>query len=492
MKSIATLNLPQIFPHRIFVISDLHLGGEHPPSHQTALRGFRICTQTALLATFIRRVTQEGGTLRPCELVINGDFVDFLAEKSDDNLQWQPFITEGERAAKQLSLMIERDRIVFDALKDLLAAGHRLTILLGNHDAELSLLPVRQVLERELETDGKRFRFIFDGEAYVVGSIIIEHGNRYDGWNVVDYDGLRRTRSAQSRGEDLAQERAFLPPAGSIMVATVMNQIKEQFPFVDLLKPENEATLPLLLTLAPQYREHLMKVMKLAIRAQRHSLNSNGQPRYAGDITAHGWESTEVQLAHLLTAHVSDPEVSEFMELINRAAPPTLGGTEDEIASKGVVDYMSLFPIITTATSTPLASRLPALLTALFTLRDERSFDRSQEDEQYLEPARKLINRGFKVVVFGHTHLAKKVEIGESIYLNSGAWADLIRFPYDQLGQEREHALEWLSGFANHMERGEIKPYLLHMPTYVRIELDSGGTVLHADIHDFAEGQPIV
>lgn len=482
--------------HRVFVISDLHLGGEYPSSNQSGQvgpRGFRICTQVALLASFIRQVTHEGGLGSTCELVINGDFLDFLAEKSDDDLTWKPFIDNSMSAAKRLSVMIDRDRIVFDALKDLLAAGHRLTILLGNHDTELSILPVRQVLEQELKTDGKHFRFIFDGEAHLIGPVIIEHGNRYDGWNVIDHDGLRRTRSAQSRGEALSQDRAFSAPAGSVMVATVMNQIKERFPFVDLLKPENEATLPLLLTLAPQYREHLMKVIKLAMKAQRHSLGADGQPLYAGDIGAQGVDSAEAQLAYILASHVPEAEVREFVELINQAAPPRLPGIEDEVAWtwKDVTDYMSLFPLITTP-STLLAARLPALLTALRTLRDERSFNRSQESEQYLEAAKKLISRGSKVAVFGHTHLAKRVSVGGGVYLNTGTWADLIRFPYEKLDQERQYALEWLSGFAGDMENGEISQYICHMPTYARIDLDNEGAVLHADIYDFAEGQSVI
>jgi UDP-2,3-diacylglucosamine pyrophosphatase LpxH len=492
MKIIAAVNPSQSCLHRIFVISDLHLGGEYSPDNQANRRGFRICTQTRRLAAFIRWVIQEGGAESICELVINGDFLDFLAEKPDGNLQWQPFITDGERAAKQLSIMIERDRIVFDALKDLLAAGHRLTILLSNHDAELSLPPVRQLFERELETEGRHFRFIFDNQAYVVGSMIIEHGNRYDGWNVIDHDGLRRTRSAQSRGEALSQDRAFSAPAGSVMVATVMNQIKERFPFVDLLKPENEATLPLLLTLAPQYREHLMKVINLAIKAQGHSLDAHGQPIFAGDVRADGLDPADAYLAGILAAHVSDPEVREFVKLIDEFAPRRPGGVEDEIAWKGFADYLSLVPIIIAAPSAPLASRLPALLTALLTLRDERSFDRSQETEQYLEAARKLIDRGFNVVVFGHTHLAKRVSVGDGIYLNTGTWADLIRFPYEQLDKERHHVLQWLEGFAGAMENGEISQYISHMPTYARIDLSSEGKVLHAAIHDFAEGQTVV
>jgi hypothetical protein len=92
--------------------------------------------------------------------------------------------------------------------------------------------------------------------------------------------------------------------------------------------------------------------------------------------------------------------------------------------------------------------------------------------------------------------LAKNVYIEKKdkkgIYLNTGTWADLIQFPYDQLNQKRKQALEWLGGFVSDMEKGDIEQYILKKPTYARIELDNEETILHADIHDFMEGQPII
>jgi hypothetical protein len=64
---------------------------------------------------------------------------------------------------------------------------------------------------------GHDFEFLYDGEAYIVGDALIEHGNRYDAWNQIDYDALRRVRSFQSR----RQEVPFAPPAGSEMVTSV-------------------------------------------------------------------------------------------------------------------------------------------------------------------------------------------------------------------------------------------------------------------------------
>src|SRR5207244_2236158 len=106
----------------------------------------------------------------------------------------------------------------------------------------------------------------YDNEAYTVGDALIEHGNRYDRYNQVDHDALRRARSLQSRGLRPADHGVVLKPApGSRMVAEVMNPIKARFPFVDLLKPETEAVLPILLTLTGGYTlDNLRQIARAA------------------------------------------------------------------------------------------------------------------------------------------------------------------------------------------------------------------------------------
>src|SRR5262249_35452261 len=71
----------------------------------------------------------------------------------------------------------------------------------------------------------------------------------------------------------------------------------------------------------------------------------------------------------------------------------------------------------------------------------ERAFDTTIESETYLRPATESARRGYGVVVYGHTHLAKRVPLagarasdntvikGDAVYLNSGTWADLMALP---------------------------------------------------------------
>src|SRR5690348_14500830 len=73
---------------RVYVISDLHLGGA--PDGRANGRGFRIFTRTPELVSFIDAVARRPAGDPRVELVINGDFVDFLAEIDPDHCRWTP------------------------------------------------------------------------------------------------------------------------------------------------------------------------------------------------------------------------------------------------------------------------------------------------------------------------------------------------------------------------------------------------------------------
>ncbi len=88
---------------------------------------------------------------------------------------------------------------VWDALRAFVASSAALTLMLGNHDIELALPGPHRLLRERLGPG--RADFIFDNQAFVEGPLLIEHGNRYDMWNVVPHDRLREVRSAVSRRE---------------------------------------------------------------------------------------------------------------------------------------------------------------------------------------------------------------------------------------------------------------------------------------------------
>ena len=473
----------------IFVISDLHIGGRYAQPGDVNSRGFRICTHVDTLARFVDMLAGRRETGTDIELVINGDFLDFLAEEeapSGDSGLFVPFVQDPGKAVERLETMVFRDGVLFEALRGFTGRGGQLTVLLGNHDVELALPRVRQRLVRELSGEASaRLTFIYDGEAYTVGDALIEHGNRYDGFNVVDHDGLRRVRSLQSRGQPVEPGYDFEPPTGSRLVASIMNRIKQDYPFVDLLKPETQAVIPLLLALEPGFRGKALELMKLKRLADRRAPVAPTMPAYGGDIASSGMAGSfggdlggdmdgggtraADPLASMLVQEKVMPAdaASRFVAgLVPEAVE--VGG---DISSGGWGVGWGLARLALGRESEPVERRLPALLEALRAVQHDRSFDESYETAPvYLDAAQKLAQGGIRYVLFGHTHLAKRVDLGEGrVYLNSGTWADLIRFPQVIVTPGNPHALEELRDFIADMVARRFDKWILFKPTYLRL-----------------------
>src|SRR6202171_812035 len=140
----------------IYVISDLHLGGDYPVPREPGKRGFRLCTRADAVAQFIDSLTQKFAQQGPSELVLNGDTVDFLAEHDERPNTWAPFTRDPGRAVAKLEAIAQRDQAVFDAIKRFLEKGGRLVGLLGNHDIEMSLPAVRVAFRRAVRVKAGR------------------------------------------------------------------------------------------------------------------------------------------------------------------------------------------------------------------------------------------------------------------------------------------------------------------------------------------------
>jgi len=490
----------------VYVISDLHIGGVYPESPRLGARGFRICTRVRELAQFIDALAAKPAAGARVELVVNGDFIDFLAERRAPPVEWSPFLHEPAAAVAKLREIAARDRALFDALARLLAAGHELTLLLGNHDLELAIPQVRGTLAEILASE--RFRFLYDGEAYVIGDVLIEHGNRYDPFNVVDHDLLRRFRSLLSRRQPVPAEYAFQAPAGSRMVAEVMNPIKERYAFVDLLKPEVEATVPLLLALEPALRKKLARVIPIAVQAARHRMQEDALPSVGGDIRAEPGEAgpdvggdmgglqgtaaaptrsaDDARLAAALE-HVLGDASEEFLAAIDDGADAESIGGDISSGSEMLAGAAGLFSLLT-AGAGALESRLPALLRALRALQNDRTFDRAYEPpSEYTRAAEQLAREGgFRHIVFGHTHLARDLPLaGGGRYLNTGTWADLVQFPKEILAGPQSAVRERLRGFCEDLAQSNFERYLVFLPTYARIDVDAEGCVARAALFDY-------
>jgi UDP-2,3-diacylglucosamine pyrophosphatase LpxH len=478
---------------RVFVISDLHLGGDYGKTSDPDDRGFRICTHVDAAAAFVDNLASfPPGPIRT-ELVINGDVVDFLAEDRGEGVTWTGFIADGDQAAATFTTIARRDRAFFDALGRFLARGHWLVVLLGNHDVELALPAVRRAFERAVgATNAHNLEFIDGAEAYTVGDALIEHGNRYDEWNVVDHAGLVRLRAFQSRRQAVPPDRAFEISAGSEMVGSVINSVKARYKFVDLLKPEVDTVVPMLLAVAPESRSYLSEIAKRHQHATRHRLLGATLPAIQ-DIESAG------DLEDPLRSVVAGPlrgEVDRFfagLGVTTRSTKVELD-LDADIASwrergRQAIGLTRL--ALSRGGEEGFDGRLSALLMALRVLRTDQTFNRRTETlTEYDRASRDLAQHGIKYVVFGHTHLARDVDLGRGCrYFNSGTWADLLEVPREVVSAPEAAALDALRGFAADLAANRLGNHLRFCPTYVRLLIDETGLVVEGTLRDYVAGE---
>jgi len=441
-------------------------------------------THPDVLADFILWLAKQDGDV---ELVINGDFIDFLAEEHTGEPKWRSFIEDPEEAetifwriAGERGGKGGHDEVVFDALADLLAAGKRLTLILGNHDLELSLPRVRAALIKRLGADRGAVQLIYDGEPYVIGDVLIEHGNRYDAYNEVDHGALRRLRSLQARRQDTARA-GFKPPVGSRLVADFINPVKETYGFIDLLKPEGAALMALLLAMDPSQRilGSLLRA-RWQVRGRGPFDEQPAMPRRRGAISKRRREPKSVRGLLKLEGVFSEALLEEADWL------PTGG----EISRRGKRHIIGL-DIFGRWMSK--RKRLEYVKAALRALPDpDLSFDeRVETDEAYAAAAERLTEEGFQVVILGHSHHAKDITFASGRrYLNTGAWANLMSFPAALLQEDQITTDPAWTQFAEDLKANRLDNYLRFHPSAVRLRFDGEElteTMLLTDVREEIE-----
>lgn len=427
----------------LHVVSDLHLGGA-PAGPESS--GFQMCPPESQrrLATWIDRL--PAGT-PDCisQLLIAGDIVDFLAEEP-----FEAFTVDIRAAIHKLDVIVARTECVWAALRRFATQrGGTLTLMIGNHDVELSLPGVRERLIQHL--GGGPIEFIVDNQAFTAGPVLVEHGNRFDAWNAVPHGALRRARSQLSR------RRAVTPPfpaiPGSRLVVDVMNPLKRKFPFIDLLKPEDAAALPLAAALGATGISDVWKFFLQFRNSLRVDYDEEGEP-LDESLISDGPATDDRNFA--LAQHIQD------------------GGECEEISSlrdRGV------------------ELRHELVLQALRACRSlhRKAFDIAYEADTYLVPARAAAAAGFKVIVYGHTHLAKCVRLGSddlqgALYLNTGTWADLMGVPEGLWDEDIAVGRETFGRFAGDLGQSALTRWRRNVPTFARIRLGDDEQLIDAGL----------
>jgi UDP-2,3-diacylglucosamine pyrophosphatase LpxH len=177
----------------ILIVSDLHFGEELLPGASVERReAVELGSDT--FRKFVRYHAARRVDGRPWRLVIAGDLFDFMSVVIAGTRE-QPAKTSDERRfglGRGTGAGVTRMRIIGEAHRELLAdlarfaaAGHRVDIIVGNHDVELLELEVAAELMRQFAAAGANERALARIQVvpwfiYEPGVAWIEHGHVYD------------------------------------------------------------------------------------------------------------------------------------------------------------------------------------------------------------------------------------------------------------------------------------------------------------------------
>jgi UDP-2,3-diacylglucosamine pyrophosphatase LpxH len=449
------------------IISDLHIGGN------SELDIFHSQHQ---LSDFL---TSFGS--KPITLVINGDFIDFLAVR--------PFGIFSRDAAKQkIKTIIDAapNQPLWAAFRSFLGANQqsRIDILLGNHDVEMVFEEVQEALLNtmavdETESERERIQFKTDRLSHPkieVGGVQvhIEHGFQYDLFNWYNHNKLIDATSFKKDGT------LFELPIGSQLVYAVLNKLTPKHPFIPLLKPET-AAFWLMAALAPQeIFRFLRKVPGMSKDMIINSMRKGVRGHQLGikDSSA-GLEESALQ-AQLVNMLLKDKSLSpatlpEVVEFLNN-------GTGKETASSKA--SFGFNPI--------LRGKLFLIRRGLNTLKHERDafFDTSQGDN-FKKALGDTLELNAKVAVFGHSHGRKMLYLPKDddpqrklLYLNTGTWADLLDFDMSLLSTNAA-LVKWLE----QLEKGKHTPTLVY--TYAHLEELPGGSGARVSLKEWPGGKDL-
>lgn len=169
---------------------------------------------------------------RNVELIINGDFLDFLNVPYRG--EFEDAITE-EIALTKLEAIIQGHPDVMKALRKFAGLPNkRITYLIGNHDADLFFPKVRERITREWDPDGEypsqKVELIADRDHLKYdGGIEIHHGNQWEAGSVLSFE-----RPLLSSYLD---KPVLNIPWSSFYVLKIINRLKWEREYVDKVRP---------------------------------------------------------------------------------------------------------------------------------------------------------------------------------------------------------------------------------------------------------------
>ncbi len=428
------------------VLSDFHLGAGSPAIGDNPLEDF---VADKAFARFLETIRTEcDGSATEVELIINGDFFEFLQVPAVDEFNSQSaypveaFQDSSQAASlKRLDLIAAGHPVVFDALSDFIqveAPQRRVTIIKGNHDVNLFWPVVKQRLREILGTTGRRASMLLFAERYVSREgIYVEHGHQYaEQFN--HWDNFDEPRDRRRSGQ-------LIYPPGSRFIIDFLNSVERERAWADSIKP----------------------------------------------LTALVWYSLEWDFSfavRMLLALAKHSPITKASERAAREAIETLcyqlrdATFSQELADRYMVslDFRRHFHTRVAQLLVPAASP-PSMFVWPAPPADESAIEIARQEIEEIQAsmrrvaARVIVAENARVVVFGHTHRPglEVLENGGTL-VNCGSWLWLG-------GCDPANVEIWREFFAR---PDQVTPH--HRLTYARIDYDEQG-IPHAQLLAFVE-----
>jgi UDP-2,3-diacylglucosamine pyrophosphatase LpxH len=226
----------------VVIVSDLHVGGGSLDDFDAKIE-----------LEFISFIAQLSSRPFHTQLVINGDFLEFVQAEPWDDPALRASVDDislcftEEQSVQKLEAIVRYHPNVFAALGGFLDAntGNELTILPGNHDADLFWPKVRAKLETIIQSAarcsiGGRLE-VFLGQVYRpsrIPSLWIEHGHQHDRCNnFVVGNQDRWSEELPPYLPTQTGELRLIECVGTRFLLKFLNRLDASYPFVDNVKP---------------------------------------------------------------------------------------------------------------------------------------------------------------------------------------------------------------------------------------------------------------
>lgn len=416
------------------------------------------------------------------ELVLNGDFLDFvqaepwsgsdLESVSDDGI---PLCFTEEQSIAKLDSIHSAHAAVFTALRAFLQArpDNRITVLPGNHDADFYWEGVRRRFAQIVGPAN-----VFLDEVYrphSCPSIWIEHGHQFDPVNCFQWENKSIWRSDMPPiFKDRTGNPRLYECVGTRLMIRFLNQLDQEYPFVDNVKPFSRfVNLFAASAFDPRYGAMKVAVILGRMLALVYTTVLQNEP----DILTISNETRK--LLH-----------SYFLERLKSLSAVRSEALVAQMARRGFAAEKPLSMYLNTPADAEtliefffshldLLEDLDALGRPLLgksrsgTLTLARGFSANETRSLAIAASRALMNKDVDLVLMGHTH--EPVCEPKANYINTGCWTRYLR-----LGPDDE-TLPWDVLKADSYQSF---PYELNYARIVPGQVNSAQLITYRERHD--------